>query len=1007
MRFEILGPLRVLRGDQDVTPTGRMQRILLSLLLAQANDYVSVDVLCDALWNGEANARAAARLQLLVHRLRGILDTGERLSNGPLGYRLHTSHEELDSAEFDELATESTPAQARLALDLWRGTPFQDVDAPSLEAARSHWSEVRLIVLQRLFESELEAGRHASIVAELDAVAHAHPLNEHLQALLVTALYRGGRTNEALDVFRRTRTQMVDELGIEPGPELANLQERVLAGDPDEPTGPAHPIPRQLPPRTTHLMGREDDLAHLDELMGARGPGHPERSEPTGQRTCVVTGTAGIGKTSLAVHWAYEHRAEFPDGQLYVDLRGFSTDDPAEPVDVLASLIRGVGGDKSALAPDVSDRAALFRSLIDGKRLLLVLDNARSVEQVRPLLPGASGCSIVITSREALTGLVIGESALSLTLEKLSPDASINLLARYAGDWVREDAKACSRLAEHCAFLPLALRIAAEQARTRPERDVATLVAEIANEESRLDVLDLGGDPRTEVRAVFSWSYESLPTDAAKLFRIMGLLPGRDADVDALSALCGLDARTTLRNLAVLKRAHLVDEGPARRYCQHDLLKAYAAELALEIDHEIDRRHARSRLIAYYSYIASIAMIPFEKHDAHSRPTVEPVECATPTFDGNDAALAWLDAERSNIVALIRVADDDDGRRVVELAQTLLLYFGVQGHLDDAVRVQSAALAHSKRLEDTHGESNAERALGTLRAASGDLEGAVPPLNRSVELCRAIGDSLGEAAALNNLGEIASVRGQAMEAVQLHRQSLAINRASDDKVRIALNLSNIGNNLRRAGADDEALAYLLESLELCRLHEFGRVRGIAARGLTKLYEERNEFDAALVYGEEALEAGRTAHDPSIEGDALKTIGTIYRRRGEPDAALRCFESALLIARRIGSITLIAASLEGIARVQALGDPRAALPLFGEAIDLMVKHDQPSREARMRVGLADAHEALGEPELALPLLHDALRLYERLEDRRADELRVRLADTPLEHGTFRNHTPTGS
>lgn len=951
MRFEVLGPLRVFLDGDDVTPRGRLQRLLLSTLLAHANAPVSVDALCETLWGQDVDDRSAARLQLLVHRLRGSLDEQDRVLHGPLGYSIRIDSGELDADRFDLLVEHLTDGQdpqdlvriAREALVMWRGLPFQDVDDPSLQSQGNRWVERRLVLLSRLFEADLEAGRHAESVAEIDDAARLHPLNERMQALLMTALYRSGRQSEALEVYRRTRSLLVDELGVEPGADLQELHERVLAGEDDDRA--AIPAPAQLPQGVAQLTGRDTDLAAMDKVLAPSGAkeGH--------SRLCVVTGTAGVGKTALAVHWAHRHREEFPDGQLFFDLRGYSTDEPATPDRVLTAFIRAMGGEVNALSQDVEEQAALFRTLVTGKRLLIVLDNARSAEQIRPLLPGASGCLVVVTSRESLPGLAVRDGAQALSLDRLDPHEALSLLAHHAGDRVCADIELGRRLVEHCACLPLALRIMAEQIRMRPGRDLAALLVELTGERERLDLLDMGDGPSTDVRAVFSWSYESLADDARRLFRYLGLLPGADADVETIAAMYDSDVRETQQLLGQLVRAHLVDNDLGLRYCQHDLLRTYASELAVATDANDVRADVMSRLIDYYSHAASVAGKLVTPPEQFRLPELEPRQWAHPRLDDRESALRWFDLERSAIVASTRVAGERDGRQVITLSRMLGFYLRLEGYVADSYQLHTAALREAQRLGDKADEAQAESVLGMLDGSRGDLESSRAHFTRTLKISRELGDRVGEASALANKAAIDNMRGELPGAVQLFQRALEIDRLTGDDGRAALALANIGESLCRLGRHAEAFENLEAARKLALKGEFGWTLGFILYALAEVHAATDDLESALRCGREALDVIGSSGGRIMEGQALRVMGRIHLQGGETGLALDSYESALHIGRESGDCVLISEALEGIGLVQASSDLSAAKTYFEEAVTLASKHGLVDREVRYREELA--------------------------------------------------------
>ncbi|MBN6041055.1 BTAD domain-containing putative transcriptional regulator [Amycolatopsis sp. 195334CR] len=449
MEFRVLGPVAVRRGERTEVLTGSLRRTLLGVLLARRGRPVPVDVLTDALWGERPDPRAPKKLQLHVHRLRAILDVPERLSFGTAGYRLEVRPGELDADRFEALAeagiatARREPQRAveslRAALALWQGNAFAEAEVPLLADWARRLAELRLTAIESLYQAELECGLHEAVIGELTGLARAHPLRERLHELLITALHRAGRQDEALEAYRRAHGVLAAELGLAPGPALRGLRHRVLS----EPAPVASAVPAQLPADAGAITGRHAELAELD----AAAP------------LSVVTGPAGAGKTALVVHWARQRRDRFPDGQLYADLRGYG--EPAEPADVLAGFLRALG--VTAIPAELEERAAAFRTLADRRRMLVLLDNAGSAEQVRPLLPAGSTCCTLVTSRDPLAGLVVRYGAHRIRLGRLpAPDAAGLLRELLGGD---TEADTLAELAELCAGVPLALRVVAELVR--------------------------------------------------------------------------------------------------------------------------------------------------------------------------------------------------------------------------------------------------------------------------------------------------------------------------------------------------------------------------------------------------------------------------------------------------------------------------------------------------------------------------------------------------------------
>ena len=608
MEFFLLGPLLVFTAARAEirVPAGK-QRILLAVLLLHPNRVVSADILVEALWGGEPPPSATAAMRNYVKRLRSTLNDADHdlIRTVPSGYVIRVAQGGLDVTRFEELERAGREAAAagdwdraadllRTALSLWRGEPFEGV--------RSEWlairelprlAELRLRALETLTDLELRLGRHDEAITELLRLTNVHPLRERLYHLLMLALCQDGRHAEAVTVYHSARRALITELGTEPGPDLRGLHQRILTADPtlagSGPRRAAHAMvivpdvrdgpspPRQLPAVARHFSGRVAELTALRRALS-------KTADASRLASIAVTGTAGVGKTALALRWAHEVAPLFPDGQLYVDLRGYDTGTALEPAEALAGFLRSLGVPESGIPADQTERAACFRSLLAGQRVLVVLDNARSAEHVRPLLPATPGCAAIVTSRDSLAGLVVRDSAQRVDLDLLPLTDAEHLLRSLIGGRAEADPAATRKLAIHCARLPLALCAAAELAATRPSAPLAWLVRQLGRRHRRLDLLSSGGDPRTAVRAVFSWSYQHLDHDSARAFRLLGLYPGTGIEPYAGAALMGTTEAHARRLLMALARAHLIKPADPARYAMHGLLRIYAAELAIACD---------------------------------------------------------------------------------------------------------------------------------------------------------------------------------------------------------------------------------------------------------------------------------------------------------------------------------------------------------------------------------------------------------------------------------------
>ena len=620
MWLGVLGPLHAQCDDAVVPIPAAKQRVVLATLLVQSNRVVSFDDLTDAVWDREVPAAARATLRNYVKRLRQCLgqEMAARIQTHDPGYRIELSESELDLAMFTGLYEAGSAAiQSRRweqgesllgqALDLWRGTPFADVPSEALRRGElPHLERVRVQAQEWRLEAQLHLGLHEEAVPQLQAMATRHPLRERLYAFLMLALYRCGRQADALAVYHRARQVLVEEVGVEPGGELRVLQQWILVRDPRlwDASVPSHPEPdrspaaapasqvgqtgpgpgaavavalpappRQLPPATRHFAGRAEELRALEDLLGQVTPA------PGPAVISAIGGTAGVGKTTLALHWARRAAARFPHGQLYRDLRGFGPlRAPVQPAEAVHGFLTALGVPSAAIPACPEARVGLYRSVLADRSVLVVLDNARDAGQVRPLIPSGPGCLTLVTSRENLTGLVASEGASMLTLDMFTDAEAGELLAGWLGAGRLEgEPAAVADLIGLCAGLPLALSIVAARAAINPHLPLTCLTADL--HQARLDALTTG-DGATDIRAVFSWSYQALSLPAARLFRLIGAHPGPDITPAAAASLAGVPLGEAHRALGELAGAHLLAQrGPGRFACP-GLLRLYAAEQA-------------------------------------------------------------------------------------------------------------------------------------------------------------------------------------------------------------------------------------------------------------------------------------------------------------------------------------------------------------------------------------------------------------------------------------------
>lgn len=939
MRFRVLGAVAVQAGEDWVSPRGALQRTLLATLLVHAGRPVSVDTLAEAMWGPQSpDPRVPARMQLHVHRLRTLLDDPDRLRNEQGRYRLVVDRAELDALEFEDLTAraleeDQSPEQVidlvQEALALWQGTPYAGVPTPECEAEADRLDQRRLDLLEARFVAHVALDRQDQILAELTQLAQQHPMRERLQELLMVTLDRAGRRSDALQVYRDTHRALVEELGIDPGPRLRQVHERILAGEEELTDVASTPTPAQLPPAPPLLLGREPDLARLD-LETVPFPGEENhRPDPVRPGVVVVTGMPGAGKTALVLRWAHEHAGDYPDGQLYCDLRGFSGEEPLDPHEVLAIFLTSLGARPGSM-PTLQERQAMLRSLLARRRMLLVLDNAASTEQVRPLLPGAAGCLVLVTTRRDLTGLSARDGALQLTLDPLGLADSLNLLRRVAGEDAVIPEDVWVDLADACGHLPLALNIAAEQVRGRPESEVVEFVRGLSEDTHRLDSLEVDDDPRSDVRHVLSWSYRSLSAPAAAAFRAFGVLPGRTMDRHGAAALTGQDERQARRSLVELARAHLVEERGLGVYGQHDLLASYADELARDGSSEEEWTSARRALVAHYTAATVAIRDQLARDWEYPRAQLPDLPEAPPLAD-EEAITAWLAWQTPNALAALQEAPHEDDPLVVHACFVLGNELNRRDEFVEALTFYQMGSEAARRLGHIEDQATMELGLAWILYSSGDLDGAVPYLERGLGLAAEAGDTHGRAAALNNLGNVRADQGRYAEALEHLDESIAMIRQLGDELNTVVAQANAISIRVSMGDFDDALTEGQELLALVREQEMAVVEAALLGSLAKAHLGLGDAQRALHVGQQAREAAQQNGQRSRDARAVCVMGEATLALGDAAGAAGLFQEAFGVGRRLGDSRVVLEALQGWGRASA--DPAEARDLFSEALTL--------------------------------------------------------------------------
>ena len=888
-----------------------------------------------------------AGLRRVIEPNRSLRGPGRVLVSSGAGYVLHLVPGQPDAVAFEQdlgrarqLRKAGDPAGAAAALNsalsLWRGIAFAGVPGPFAETERVRLGELRSTAAEERADVLLSLGRHEEVVPDLTAMVAENPLRERMRGLLMIALYRCGRHAEALRVFQEGRRVLAEELGIDPGGDLSRIHQQVLTMDsalavPDGPavvldgdaTGAGSaldgeqrlrpgmpedrvtPVPAQLPLDAPGFSGRHEELDMLQAMLPVKsaeagGPGPDPTAPIQTVPIVVISGTAGTGKTALAVRFGRQVAKRFPGGQLFVNLRGLDpATPPMEPAEALRFFLDALGVPPHRIPADLQGRSALFRSLLDGRRMLIILDNARNGAQVRPLLPGAPCSLVVVTSRNEMTGLVAAEGAVPLTLDVLSDGEAHEMLARRLGqDRVAAEPEAAEEIISSCARLPLALGIMVGRASGRPKRPLAELAAELRDARGRLDALE-ADDAVTNVRAVLSWSYDQLSEPAARMFRLLGVHPGPDISLSAAASLAGMtraDAGAALRELT---RTHMVAEYLPGRFTFHDLLRAYAADQAERHDPEPARRDAVHRVLDHYLHTAMAASHRFSPFRsplqlASPQPGVLPAEVAD-----KDQAMAWFDAEVPVLLALIAFADGNGfDAHAWQMPWTLSPFFTRRGRWQDYTATQQTALAAASRLGDTLALAHAHHLLGHVQSQVGAYEAADPNFRRALDEFRELGDRANEAVVLNGLAGMLEKQERYPEALAVALDALRMLKAVGHWWTQATLENGVGWLYAHLGQYDQALTHCQRALSL---HRDSGHRGGAADTLDSIgfvYLHLGDIAQAKVHYTKAIEAYREISAPFGEGNSLAGLGDALLAEGDPGGAAAAWRESVAILDRL-------------------------------------------------------------------------------------------------------------
>jgi DNA-binding SARP family transcriptional activator len=941
MRFRLLGPLEIQAGEDDWRGIGAPKwRAVLAALLINAGQIVPADVLINEVWPGTPPAKAGNLISIYVLRLRRLLgDTDSTLlvTRAP-GYLLRLRPGDTDAQVFEALVGEGrrayaageperAAAQLAEALALWHGSPLADVPPTTLvETEAERLADLRLDAAELRITAELACGSHAQVIPELRRLLADHSLRENLWLLLMRALDGAGRHAEALEAYGQARSVLAEELGVDPGAELRQCYAELLAKDEaltkdagdapgsisagtvtagSRPPAPAAararvprpvPAPAQLPADVTDFTGREDQVRHLRDLLAGGGA----EADPGAVRIALVAGSGGLGKTSLAVHAAHRVRGSFPDGQLYVDLLG-ATPQPLLPADVLARFLRDLGVDGRDIPADDAERAARYRTVLAGRRVLVVLDNARDAAQVRPLLPGTASCAVLVTTRSRMPDLA---STRLVDLNVLDDDEALILFTRVVGDErAAAEPEATAELLLACAGLPLAIRICAARLATRSGWTIQTMASRLRDEHRRLDELRVGD---MAVRASFQVSFASLPAGTpadgialADAFRLLGLWQGPSISSAAAAALFGTPEYLAEDALEALVDAHLLGSTSSDRYKFHDLLRVYSSERAVADLSEPDRDAAIGRLLSWYMRTADAAASAVLPHRYNSPLQASAAGPPPLSFAGAEDALAWYDSERVNLVAATRQASSSGLHEIAwRLPAPLFIVFNSRQNWADCIATHRIALDSARQAGNRLGEAWILNNLGDALGRIGDSKG-IGHLEQALAIRHEIGDRAGEAQAANNLADAYEYLDRWDEAVDLLRRALNLTQGIGDRYGEGVALGNLGAALLEVNRAEEALDALRQAHRVFTEVGYLDGTGYASYILGQCYLSLGRDEEALECLRQSLNSHQAAGNRNRQAVTLRLLASVLASNDLAQQARESWAQAAVIFDDLG------------------------------------------------------------------------------------------------------------
>lgn len=991
MEFRLLGPVELWDAGQRHDLGSSKERCVLAILLWGLGKSVSADVLVDRLWDEHPPPKARNSLYSYVARLRSRLHqvarSGEvRLVSGSGSYTLEADPESVDLYRFRRLRAQAAAIgdsgddeQAALLLQeadkLWRGVALAGLRGSWADRTRASLAGERLAATLDRIAAELRRGRHAEILTEITDLVADHPFTETLVGHLMVALNRSGRPAEALQVYRRTREQLVRELGADPSQSLRDLHQRILLGDPElAPRPQASAVPRtpaadNLPRDIPNFTGRRAELRWLEDVVA----GEPSR---TAMAVVTIDGMAGSGKSTLALHAAHQFRDAFPGGRLYLHLHAHDASrEPLDPASGLDALLRLLGVPADRIPRTLEERATLWRTQLAYRRALVVLDDAASQEQVAPLLPGAASCLVIITSRTRLAGLA---GIRELPLGVLSSADATALFTSIADTVTTSDQDHVAEITRLCGHLPLAIQLVASRLARRSAWSVADLAERLSAAGDRTGEIYTGNP---EIAASFALSYQELSGEQRQLFRQLSLHPGPEFGMPAAAAGAGASAVDCERSLAALLDSRLLEEPVRGRFRFHDLIGAFARDLALRHDPESSRRETTCRTLDYYCYVADQADRILYPHRDRIDVSIAIRPAAAAPFSNPQAARKWLAEELGNLLSAARqAAEGQSPEHAALIAHVLAEFLQTHGYWEEAIALHVQAISAWQVNGDRSGEARALTDLALVFTRTGRYGQALQNARQALAIFRAEDDRHGEAAVLDHIGLVHWQSSHFQEAISCHEQALLLWRALGDRHGEADSLAHSAMPIMHTGGYGEALERFGQALSVYQDMRDSQGEAKTLNNIAVVEEQLGLYDDALRRYQQAQAVARDTGDRQGEAITFNNMGVVYNWIGQHQESLANYRKALAIYRDIGDRSCEADVLNNIGsafqRIRHLGE--AAIH-HQKALAVAHELAEPYQEARSLSGAGAVHLMSGRYALALEDYRAALELSRLIGD----------------------------